>query len=115
MPYEHNEMKQTPMEKLEEDSKVGFALKKLLPKEREAYEKMFEEVLSKKYGEPIDIAQHIFAEFETKDYKHKLLRNDLTAKNILFSKKLDVMNEEFDQLVGAMVADLIYKQHVLRS
>ena len=56
MPYEHSEMKQTPMEKLEEESKVGFALEKLLPKEREAYEKMFEEVLSKKYGEPIDIA-----------------------------------------------------------
>ena len=39
----------------------------------------------------------------------------MTGASILFSKKLDVMNEEFDTYLGALVADLIYKQHVLRA
>lgn len=63
----------------------------------------------KKYGEPLDVATHIFKEFETEDYKAKKLRDDLTAQKVFFAKKLDVMNEEFDSYVGALVADLIYR------
>ena len=39
----------------------------------------------------------------------------MTAAAVLFSRKLDVMNEEFDTYMGALVADLIYKQHILRD
>lgn len=76
---------------------------------------MAEEILSKHYGEPYDYASQIFKEFETKQYRSQRLRDDMTGASILFSKKLDVMNEEFDTYLGALVADLIYKQHVLRA
>ena len=33
----------------------------------------------------------------------------------MFHKKLDVMNEEFDTYVGALVADLIFRQYTLRQ
>ena len=70
---------------------------------------MCDEVLEKKYGEPLDVATAVFAEFETKEYKSRKLREDMTGAHVLFAKKLDVMNEEFDTHMGALVADLIYK------
>ena len=76
---------------------------------------MWDEVLAKKYGEPIDVANAVFEEYEKDDYKSKILKVDMTGSKILFAKKLDVMNEEFDTYVGALVADLIYKQHTLRT
>ena len=39
----------------------------------------------------------------------------MTQAKVFFAKKLDVMNEEFDTYLGALVADLIFKQHTLRS
>jgi hypothetical protein len=38
MPYYHEELKKTPMEKIEEETKVGFAKEKLNAKELAAYE-----------------------------------------------------------------------------
>ncbi len=67
------------MEKIEEETKVAFSKERMNAKELAAYEQMETEVLSKKYGEPLDIATHIFKKFETEDFKHKLLRNDLTS------------------------------------
>ena len=85
------------------------------PAQRQAYLKICDEQLFKNYGEPYDVASTIFSKFETADFKPEKLRDDMTGKRIFFAKKLDVMNEEFDTYVGAMVADLIYRQHVLRS
>ena len=70
---------------------------------------MADEVVGKKFGEPLDVATHIFREFETKAYKCKMLRDELTGADVLFHKKLNVMNEEFDTYIGALVAELIYK------
>ena len=39
----------------------------------------------------------------------------MTAQELWFGKKLDVVNEEFDAYIGALVADLILRQHVLRT
>jgi len=41
---------------------------------------MKEEVLSKKYGEPYDIATNVFKEFEGKDFRSNKLRTNLTAQ-----------------------------------
>ena len=76
---------------------------------------MEDEHLAKHYGEPYDVAANIFKEFETKAYRARRLRDDLTGMKVLFAKKLDVMNEEFDTYIGAILADLIYRQHILRS
>ena len=97
------------MEKLEEEIRVRFDPKTLPPGQRKAYEAMCEEVLSQKYGEPLDVAKAVFAEFETDEFKSGVLKTDMTAAHILFAKKLDVMNDEFDTHVGALVADLIFK------
>ena len=69
MPYMHEELKETPFQVLDKETKVGFDLNRLEPKEREAYKIMAEEILSKHYGEPYDYASQIFKEFETKQYK----------------------------------------------
>lgn len=39
----------------------------------------------------------------------------MTAQKLLFTKKLDVINDEFDNYIGALVADQIFKSHILRS
>ena len=65
--------------------------------------------MAKKYGEPYDVAANIFKDFETKDFRARKLRDDLTGARVMFHKKLDVMNEEFDTYVGALVADLIFR------
>ena len=114
MLYEHKELKKSPFQVMDEETKIGFDAEKLSPQLRKAYESMHEEVLSKKYGEPLDVATSIFKEFETKAYKAERLRDDLTGNQVLFAKKLDVMNEEFDTHIGAIVADLIFRQHTLR-
>ena len=103
------------MQRIEERIKVAFDPEKLPLSQRDIYKKMADEVMSKKYGEPIDVATHIFREFEAPAYKCRMLRDDMTGAEILYHKKLDVMNEEFDTYIGALVADLIYKQHILRS
>ena len=112
--YEHEELKKLPMERLDEETKVRFDVSKLTAKERLWYERMQDEILSKKQGEPYDVAKVIFKDFETKAYKSEKLSQDMTGAEVLFNKKLDVMNEEFDIHVGAMVADLIFKQHYVR-
>ena len=68
--------------------------------------------MSKKNGEPLDVATHIFSEFETKDYKAPRVRDNLTGARVMFTKKLEVMNEEFDTYIGALVADMIFKQYL---
>lgn len=73
------------------------------------------EQLEKNYGEPYDVAANIFKDFETKDFRSKKLRDEMCGKRVMFVKKLDVMNEEFDSYVGSLVADLIFRQHTLRS
>ena len=57
---------------------------------------MQNEHVSKKNGEPLDVATNIFSEFETKDYKAPRVRDNITGARVLFTKKLEVMNEEFD-------------------
>ena len=55
------------------------------------------------------MAATIFKDFETKEFRARKLRDDLTGAKVMFHKKLDVMNEEFDTYIGAMVADLIFR------
>ena len=43
------------------------------------------------------------------------VRDNLTEKRVMFTKKLEVMNDEFDTYIGALVADLIFKQHLQRK
>ena len=71
--------------------------------------------LSKQYGEPYDVAAEVFKEFETRPFRTRRLRDNMTGARVFFCKKLDVINEEFDTYVGALVADLIFKQHQLRK
>ena len=115
MPYPHEEIKQLPFDRLDEENKIKFDVKKLPFAEKLSYEKMLDENIGKKFGEPYDIAAEIFREFEGKPFRSKQLRHNLTAARVLFSKKLDVMNDEFDTFIGALVADLIYKQHLMRG
>ena len=105
----HEELKKTPFEKLDEETKVVFDASKLIATQKIAYENITDERLAKKYGEPYDVAANIFKEFETKDFRARRLKDDLTGAKVLFHKKLDVMNEEFDTYVGALVADLIFR------
>ena len=55
------------------------------------------------------MATNIFSEFETKDYKAPRVRDNITGARVLFTKKLEVMNEEFDTYIGALIADMIFK------
>ena len=66
--------------------------------------KMVENSIEKIYGEPLEFANKVFENFDTSSFRSKRLREDLCHKNILFNKKLDVMNDEFDEFVGALVA-----------
>lgn len=86
-----------------------FDASKLIPTQKIAYENIMDERLAKKYGEPYDVAATIFKDFETKDFRARKLRDNLTGGRVFFHKKLDVMNEEFDTYVGALVADLIFR------
>ena len=70
---------------------------------------MQKEHVSKKNGEPLDVATNIFSEFETKIFKAPRVRDNITGKRVLFTKKLEVMNEEFDTYIGALIADMIFK------
>ena len=58
---------------------MRFDTKKLTKKEKAVYDRICEEVLSKKHGEPYDVAKAVFADFETKAYKNEMLRDDLTG------------------------------------
>lgn len=60
MPYQHSELSKDPLDVLGEETKIRFSLDKLPPAQRAAFEKMSEQVLSKKYGEPFDVADNIF-------------------------------------------------------
>lgn len=63
----------------------------------------------------MDVATNIFSEFETKDYKAPRVRDNITGARVLFTKKLEVMNEEFDTYIGALIADTIFKQYLQRK
>ena len=63
MPYKHPELSKLPFEVLEEETKIAFDVNKISKEQRDVYQQMCEEVFSKKYGEPFDIAKHIFDEF----------------------------------------------------
>lgn len=39
----------------------------------------------------------------------------MTAQKLWFAQKLNVINDEFDSYIGALVASLVLKQHCLRS
>ena len=75
--------------------------------------KMVENSISKIYGEPLEFANKVFENFETDDFRSRRLQEDLCHKNILFNKKLDVMNDEFDEYIGALVAQLMFQQVVI--
>lgn len=115
MPYKCDEVKQLPLDKLEEEIRVKFDPEALPPSQKKAYDVMCKEVIAKMYGEPLDIASAVFTEFEKPEYKSGHFKTDMTGAHILFAKKMDVMNDEFDAHMGALVADLIFKQHTLRS
>ena len=63
----------------------------------------------------MDVATTIFKEFETEDYKVPCVKDNLTGARVLFTKKLEVMNDEFDSYIGALVADMIFKQYLQRK
>ena len=63
----------------------------------------------------MDVAENIFKEFETKAYDSDKLKINMTAKKLWFDRKLEVMNDEFDSYIGALVASLVLKQHSLRA
>ena len=113
MPYKHPEMDKLPFEKLDEENTIKFEPEKLPRKQRKAYMKMVEHSIDKIYGEPLEFANKVFEGFETSDFKSKRLREDLCHRNILFNKKLDVMNDEFDEFIGALVAQLIFQQCII--
>ena len=75
--------------------------------------RMVEHSIDKIYGEPLEFANRVFEGFETSDFKSKRLREDIVHRNILFNKKLDVMNDEFDEFIGALVAQLIFQQCII--
>ena len=108
VPYAHPEMEKLPFEKLDEENRVTFDPEKLPRKQKKAYLKMLENSIEKKFGEPLDMATKVFQDFETKDFKAKRLREDLCHRNVIFNKKLDVMNDEFDEFIAALVAQLIF-------
>ena len=39
----------------------------------------------------------------------------MAGKRIMFPRKLEKLNDEFDTWAGALVADLIFKQHIMRG
>ena len=63
----------------------------------------------------MDAATSKFSHYEKKEYRSERLRTNLTGARVLFSRKLDIMNEEFDTYIGALLADLIFKNAVVRS
>ena len=63
MLYSHPELNQLPLDILEEERKIQFSVDRLSPMQREAFEKIQNNVLSKKNGEPYDVAQTIFKEY----------------------------------------------------
>ena len=115
MLYPHPELAVEPIQALEEATKIKFSLDKLPPVQRAAFEAMYDKVLSKKHGEPLDVAENIFKEYQTKEYDSDKLRINMTTKKLWFDRKLEVMNDEFDSYIGALVASLVLKQHCLRA
>ena len=63
MPYPHKELSKEPLEALEMETNVGFQAERLTKDQRIAFEALHDEVITKRYGEPFDIATHIFNEF----------------------------------------------------
>ena len=43
------------------------------------------------------------------------MRDNYTGARIFFTKKLEVMNDEFDTYIGALIADMIFKQYLKRK
>jgi hypothetical protein len=104
-----------PLQKLEEKSKIAFEESKLDEKTQKKYKKLVDEKIENLLGDPLTIAQEMLAPFETPAFKSEKLVNDLYHKNVLFHKKLDVINSEFDEMIAALVAQLIFKQHVVNE
>ena len=57
----------------------------------------------------------MFKEYETKEFKVPRVRDNKTAARVMFTRKLEVMNEEFDTYIGALIADLILRQYLRRE
>lgn len=80
MPYKHSELSKAPLEYLDEETKVGFNIEKLPKEQRDAYYALQEDVISQRYGEPLDVASHIFTEFEGKKFDSENLKINATAR-----------------------------------
>jgi hypothetical protein len=55
-------------------------------------------------GQAIDIANKVLEPLEKDHYKYEHISSDLIHKNMLFHKKLEVINMEFDDKIAALVA-----------
>ena len=107
-PYKHPELDKLPFERMDEEKRVTFEPSKLPTKQRKAYSKMVDNAIGRSHGEPLEFAHKVFEGIESKDFETRPLREDLVYRNMVFSKKLDVMNDEFDEYIGALVAQLIF-------
>ena len=65
---------------------------------------MVENSIEKKYSDPLDFANAVFKDFERDGHRAGRLKEDICYRNMLFNKKLDVMNDEFDEFIAALVA-----------
>ena len=114
-PYKHPELEKLPFERMDEEKRVTFEPSKLPAKQKEAYDKMVENAIGRAHGEPLEFADKVFEGIESRDFDVRPLREDLVYRNMVFSKKLDVMNDEFDEYIGALVAQLIFQQVVINE
>jgi hypothetical protein len=55
------------------------------------------------------------APLETGAFKYELGKHDFIHHSVLFHKKLDVINLEFDNKIAALVAQLIFKQFIIEK
>ena len=87
-------------------------MKKLSIEQKASYDNLQSEHIAKRYGEPLDVATTIFKDYQTKQFNVKRVKNNYVGQRVMFTKKLEVMNDEFDTYIGALVADLMFKQHL---
>jgi hypothetical protein len=104
-----------PLELLEKESKIEFNQNKLDPKVREYYNQFVAKKVDTKVGNAIDVANRVLEPLEKNHFKYDHISGDLIHKNILFHKKLEIINLEFDDKIAALVAQLLFKQYVIEG
>ena len=76
---------------------------------------MVDEVLGQKYGDPFKVAQDMFKHLDTPELQDPNINFFKMQLRTLFSTKMDVINDEFDDYLAALVAQNMFEEYIRRE